>query len=223
MNTLRNLKKAELLSLYDANFEALFSATTNHEARTHGPFLISPNSGYWSAPIRVAFIGQETRGWVSSNRIESQISGYEGFNLGEHYRASPFWSIIRKLEHRVSSKNYASAWLNLNRYDEKKKRPSKALAAKLSGIDWILAKELEILEPNVIIALTGPTYDHRISRFFGNEKLQVASFKTKELCEFVNHRFDARVLRTYHPNYLRLSKLESTVVEAIGKYIENRC
>lgn len=104
MNKIRNLKKAELISLYDANFDALFSTTTNHEARTHGPFLISPNSGYWSAPIRVAFIGQETRGWVSSDRIESQISGYEGFNLGEHYRASPFWSIIRKLEHHISSK-----------------------------------------------------------------------------------------------------------------------
>lgn len=223
MNNIRNIKKAELLSLYEANSEALFSATKNHHARTHGPFLISPNARYWSAPIRVAFIGQETRGWVSNKRIESQICGYESFNLGKYYRASPFWNIIRKLEHRISSEKYASAWLNLNRYDEKKKRPSRALAAKLSEIDWILAEELKIVEPNVIIALTGPTYDERISKFFGNERLAVGGFKTRELCEFINHRFDAKVLRTYHPNYLRLSKLENSIVEAIGKHVENRC
>ncbi|MDK9556089.1 hypothetical protein QQF73_00530 [Marinobacter sp. M216] len=220
MGKIQNLKKEELLSLYNTNFEALFSATENHHSRTHGPFLISPNSDYWSAPVRLAFIGQETRAWVSSDRIESQISGYERFNLGEHYPATPFFNIMRKLEHRITAKNYASAYLNLNRYSEKKKRPCKALAARLSEIDWILAEELEILDPHVIIALTGPSYDHRLSKLFTSEQRPIGNFKKKQLCEFANHRFDGRVIRTYHPNYLRLSKLENPVIEAIGNHLE---
>lgn len=220
MSNIQNLKKEKLLSLYTSNFDALFSATKSHPSRTDGPFLVSPNPDYWSAPVRVAFIGQETRAWVSSDRIESQISGYEGFNLGEHYRATPFFNIMRKMEHRISARNYASAWLNLNRYSEKKKRPSKALAAKLSELDWILAEELEILAPHVIIALTGPSYDRRLSKLFTGEQRTIGSFKKNQLCEFTDHRFDATVIRTYHPNYLRFRKLEGPVIEAIGNHLE---
>ncbi|MES1934409.1 hypothetical protein T35B1_17481 [Salinisphaera shabanensis T35B1] len=220
MSETRDRKKAELRSLYEENAQSLFSATENFNTNTNGPFLISPNAGYWSAPVRVAFIGQETRGWVSSDKVEEQIAGYEGFNLGENYRASPFWNVIRKLERRITSENYTSAWLNLNRYDEKKKRPSKALAKTLSEIDWILAKELEIIEPHVIIAMTGPSYDDRILKLLGGEKKGVEGLKVGQLCELENNTFAANAFRTYHPKYLRLSKLEDIVIAAIGERVD---
>jgi hypothetical protein len=90
-----------------------------------GPYLIAPSEKYWSAKTKVAFVGQETRGWACSEcDIEQQMKAYSDFNLGEKYRASPFYSVIRQFELALTGGHYTSVTLNLNRYDQGGKRPT---------------------------------------------------------------------------------------------------
>ncbi|MFO1421537.1 MAG: hypothetical protein U1F59_11510 [Candidatus Competibacteraceae bacterium] len=82
------------------------------------PFLIDPNDNYRLSRRKVAFVGQQIKGWSNSDDISIQMREYRDFNLGIKYQSTPFWNnfgnTIRKLEKRLAGSEYSSAWLNLN-------------------------------------------------------------------------------------------------------------
>ncbi len=142
---------SQLIALYKKYSGSLFDLDGYVSQEMHGPFLISASTKYEYSNLKVAFIGQETNGWTCHKSIESQMTTYARFDYGKHYYASPFWNVIRKVEKALKIEPYSSMWLNLNRYDENNKRPSRERLMQLQLLDEILYKELVILNPNIII------------------------------------------------------------------------
>jgi hypothetical protein len=214
-----------LLDLYQKNYNELYKFKANEEEVLNGPFLINPNSKYYSSPLKLAFVGQETRGWACSGDIANQLETYSDFNLGKNYYASPFWNIMRKFEIKLIEDQYCSAWLNLNRYDENEGKPSSPRLAELSSIDHILVKELQLISPDIIIFFTGPDYDERILKLLEATKNSSSPFTSRQFCEFKSSILSAKIYRTYHPNYLRRSGLErlklSEMLDTIQRDINN--
>lgn len=213
------MKNDRLFELYQANTSAIREAKARCTAEMEGPFLIAPSDAYWSSAVKVAFVGQETHGWSSAEDNRDQMQEYVDFNLGKQYYASPFWSVIRKLERSLTGFEFSSAWLNLNRFDQEGGAPSDENKRVISELDFILIEELKIISPDVVIFFTGPRYDNRLSKLLPGVTQAVDGFNERKLCLLNSDALPAKLFRTYHPNYLRRSGLELPVVKAISALV----
>ena len=209
-----------LYDMYVSEKKNIYSVIDRCNNNMSGPFLVSPNRKYLNSKVKLAFVGQETKGWTSHRDIEMQMKVYEDFNLGEKYYSSPFWNVMRKFEKALCGDTYCSAWLNINRYDEMEKRPSQESLAELSKLDSIIVAELKILNPDIVIFLTGHSYDSRIVKILGARQSALGGFDMKKLCHLDSDLIAGRIFRTYHPNYLRRSGMETGVIEAITSEVE---
>jgi hypothetical protein len=204
-----------LVDLYTKYESAIFDIKSRCNDELEGPFLIAPNDAYWSSATKVAFVGQETRGWESWAEISEQMAVYKKFNLGERYFSSPFWNVIEKLESKLTGSTLSSAWLNLNRYDQDGKPPSIGNQRILSDLDFLLLDELKLVAPDIVIFFTGPKYDPRINGLLQGNQIAIDGFSPRELCKIASPFLPALTFRTYHPNFLRRSGREKRFVEAI--------
>ena len=205
----------KLSSLYESHKNELFSAPQKCTGKMHGPFLVCSQDEYWKSNIKISFVGQETRGWSCKGSVTEQMDKHKSFALGKGYHSSPFWNVIRKFEERICGSKYNSSWLNLNRYDQNKKRPNEENRKILSELDFLVLKELEILAPDVVIFFTVPIYDGRVKSLLCGELIGVSGFTKRELCLVKSQHLGAKIIRTYHPNYLRRSGLEEKVIDAV--------
>lgn len=203
-----------LSELYKRHRYLTFGIKSRCNGDMGGPFLIAPNDKYRLSRKKVAFVGQQTGGWLSSDNIDEQIGEYRDFNLGINYRSTPFWYIIHELERRLIGSLYSSAWLNLNRYDQDSKTPSLNNLEILKELDWLLLEELRLIEPHIVIFFTGPELEHRILKLLGVE----ATAKTTvidRLFKITSPKLNSLIFSTDHPKYLRLSHTEQSVINAI--------
>lgn len=206
-----------LLGLYEANKAKINQVKSRCPANMNGPFLIAPNDLYWASSKKIAFVGQETHGWPSVEEYRNQMQEYQDFDLGKNYYSSPFWSTIRKLESTLTGSMFSSAWLNINRFDQSGGPPSNEAKKNLTELDFILVEEIKAISPQVIVFLTGPSYDDRLLRLLNFTTQEVSGFNKRQLSIFNSHKLTAKIIRTYHPNYLRRSGLESSIIDAIAK------
>ncbi|MDP2817873.1 MAG: hypothetical protein Q8O29_06260 [Polaromonas sp.] len=204
-----------LFELYTRQKPKILDVKSRCTGNMEGPFLISPNDAYWVSTTKVAFVGQETNGWASQSDIALQMAEYTDFNLGKDYYSSPFWNVIRKLESALTTSTYSSAWLNLHRYDQERKRPSTGNQRILSELDFLLLEELRLIAPDVIIFLTGPSYDLRITELLQAKQIPIEGFTVRQLCKIESPTLGGNIFRTYHPNFLRRSGLEKRAIESI--------
>ncbi|MBA3966910.1 MAG: hypothetical protein H0X47_14290 [Nitrospirales bacterium] len=204
-----------LLDLYKKHEPTIVAVKSRCQEEMEGPFLTAPNDDYWRSPKKVAFVGQETNGWTSETDIYAQMANYTHFNLGKEYYSSPFWNIIRKFEAALTGSTFSSAWLNLNRFDEGGGRPSRENQRILTELDFLLLEELTLINPAVVIFFTGPDYDHRITKLLEATQLEIENFPPRQLCRLRSPVLPSVIFRTYHPKYLRFSRLEQPVIEAI--------
>lgn len=207
-----------LLELYKRHANKILEIKARCDSDNfNGPFLIAPNETYRRSAIKIAFVGQETHGWSNKTDVFEQMTTYINFNLGEKYYSSPFWSFIRKIEIMLTGTILTSAWLNLNKFDQAKKAPSIENRLILSELDFLLLEELKLIAPDIVIFLTGPRYDGRVSNLLKGEMLPVEGINQRKLCQIVSKEITGKIFRTYHPNYLRRSRLEKVVIEAISE------
>ncbi|MCY1368135.1 hypothetical protein D9M69_551010 [compost metagenome] len=82
-------------------------------------------------------------------------------------------------------------------------------------MDFLVLKELEILNPNMVIFFTGPSYDARIKSLLCGELIDVQDFTSRELCLVKSKHLNTKIIRTYHPNYLRRSGLERKIIDEV--------
>jgi hypothetical protein len=208
----------DLYTLHRGKILDVHSRCETKAGPLYGPYLIAPHEAYWQSVIKLAFVGHETNGWeTTACDILRQMARYRAFNLGAEYYSSPFWNIIRKFEHRLSGGTYCSVALNINRYDQDQGRPSWQNQQVLSELDFLLLEELQLLDPDIVVLLTGPHYEPRIKRMFGGSKRAVSGYTERQLCEIFPPSLRGRFFRTYHPNYLRRSKLETGVINSVAE------
>ena len=180
------------------------------------PFLIVVPKDYTTKEKRVMFCGQETQGWGNefddnpeSATIDALLRIYNGFVNSGGYN-SPYWSFINAIKEKCPNTSFVC-----NNIVKIGKRTGAGCDDKINDLTLkhfpVLPEELKILNPDMIVFLTGPKYDWRIAKALGH-------FKTEEIKGF--RKFDKIVFdnslmplsyRCYHPRYLRYCKQESFV------------
>ena len=199
---------------------------------TH-PLLIKTDDEYAKADLKVMFFGQETNEWNGVFEeyadLESVLAVYEDFYLKRGYEqyGKPFWNFIRNLKSTQSTKKIGYIWNNVLKIGKSESgTPQQGLINYTIDYFNVIPQEIEILKPNVLLFLSGHTYDDHIRKTIGNFSIvPIEGFSTNELCilKFDNITVDLAI-RTYHPGYLqRLGERRMNITETIVNLIEKQC
>jgi hypothetical protein len=143
------------------------------------------------------------------------MEAYKNF-LREKARYGPFWNTIRRLETMLKISDGEFLWSNLNKIDQYNRRPSMRLEKSLVSIFPVLASEIRLAEPDVVVFFTGPLYDSNIELNFPGAKFEpIRGYekRRRRLCRVVHKDLPDLSFRTYHPKFLRLNKIERSVLD----------
>lgn len=179
----------------------------------------TPRGNYIDSEYKVVFIGKETNGWFNANErekegltkinrqfekyIHSLKKMYSRHNIGANYR-SPIYLFIDLLVDKLSELKKTGILLTeLLRHDYYCSRlPNEIIDKVAYDNNFILRKELEILKPDALIFLTGPTYDRHITMTYPSavfKKHEGYSLNQVALIEDIPNI--KKAIRIYHPDY----------------------
>lgn len=233
--------KQQLYQLYQDKFQVIGLDDT-----VSSPLLIHPECTNINTDIM--FLGQETNSYYGSWKdfkgrgVSAQMDIYKQFMEVEYPSMNNlFFRYIRKLR---EDPNTTPVWNNLFKFDlgDEKRNISKATASELENIQNfhrnILAEEIAIIQPKIIIFFTGPVYD---KLFFdplvvreGDYKLlykPIDVLKEQNIDEWkccqlgLNHfegfeDFKGKAIRTYHPLYLNRTSYKEIILSYLANEIK---
>ncbi|MFZ5823514.1 MAG: PGN_0703 family putative restriction endonuclease [Bacillota bacterium] len=204
-----------LRALYDQHLDALIALLARHKETSY-PHLIQVPAPYLAAPRKVVIVGQQTYGWeadgmpprervaeVKPTLIDVQQKLYSDFFPAGIPARSPFWRAFQQVQAALAPGPIDSClWAELVKVDHEGQRPPEAVDA-----DWfehfnVLAAELRILEPDVVIFFTGPYYDQRIVESFPGARLEPVLESKGAIVRIIHPDLPLHTYRTYHPAYL---------------------
>lgn len=219
-------KQNKLNELYKPFFNNVKDKVGNEIGQYGNPLLIDLAKTN-NINTDVMIFGQETNTWYNDiKNIDELIEIYSKF-LNDNLRSNtPFWQCFRKW---LGDENGVYVWNNLSKMDYNNSDgdnrsilgcPNEKIREEiLKESAKIIKKEIEIIEPKIIIFLSGPSYDFIIEDYLGGKKkdnLEIAKIaEERQLCEFELKGFEnIKSFRTYHPEYLnRSGDLKNKIVE----------
>ena len=174
---------------------------------------ISDEEKYLRSDLKVMVFGQETNDWeggFSKEKMDHILKTYDDFyNSGSCYkRGGHFWNGVKRfnerLQNKFTNKSIHFVWNNvvkIGKNNEKNIPSDQIIHIELEHFN-VVQRELEILEPDLLLFFSGPNYDHQIKTKINDVKyLEIDGFKTRELAELRINNIQFS-FRTYHPNYL---------------------
>lgn len=215
------------------SFETEVKAISNKYLNIDGPLLMHCwDEDYNTAAFKILFIGQEHT-WMFkhiNDDIQKSLEWYEGFSLGKTHKY-PFWKTVREFNeilnpHLKDSNNFLAT--NVAKYSANGKTIPLEDHKSIVGLMNLLPMEIEILNPNIIIFLSGPDFDERIKIQFEEDLnfIQVdKSIPTRELAQIESLSkhpiLPKHTYRTYHPNALQWQKKKHYLNIITDKILEH--
>jgi hypothetical protein len=230
----------QLSSAYQAYHLAAAKLPKSLRARASAPLLLSLHSKWSKCPTKLLIVGQETNGWglnatssgtlalntleefaLSASGVSAMISAYKTFDFARtyHNRNSAFWRAFRYLEDEVAEAPCSAMWTNLFKVDVSgsvlkncKVKHRRLLRAAQSGL---LAEEIRLLKPQIVVFFTGPHYDDELIDAFPDVTLSqlLPSRDAREAALVHSAALPVCSIRTYHPTYLQRSRRWSLLEE----------
>lgn len=212
--------KQSLFNLYSSKWDKFADQLeeSNYQCNFAMPFLLDvPDS--LEDKFKIMIYGQETWGWYDGSSLDGWIEkgmlGYKRFFLEKNfysgYQKSSFWQAFRFYEKHIpeilKGKDIAQEpvfiWNNICKLGLGNEKTgvnglSRALEQKYFDI---VQGEFEIIKPDLVIFLTGPTRDHDIKFNFKDVKFTQAidTFSQRKMALVDINGIGG--LRLYHPAY----------------------
>lgn len=191
------------------------------------PYLTVASDSYSAADRKVILYGQETMSWGGEfyehpeyGTLKNTMSLYDIFVNERGGYNSPYWNFINNLKRQAES-NVGFIVSNIVRIGKKYEAGCDERINSLATKYFDVARqEYEILNPNIMLFLTGPEYDERIKATFGNFTLETISenYSTRAFAKII---FEDKTLppgfRCYHPGYIqRIGKTQEYINELLN-------
>ena len=194
---------------------------------------------YVNADLRIMVFGQETNTWETKvSQIEIPIGEsckYVDETVDVFMKAynkyknkpdlkTPFWFAFKTINELTRDLNCEVVWNNIYKIGNKKKnknRPHEQIRKLENKYFDVIHHEISILQPDVLLFLTGPAYEARVDKKFGIVDNQ--SFSNIEKRKLAKLSISNGILayRTYHPGHLNrkgfLKEYFKLIIEDIKK------
>jgi hypothetical protein len=193
------------------------------------PLLIHINreKEWVKADVRVMIFGQETQDWEQApgKSIEHLCDVYHRFFNENHGKPSQFWNGFARFETilgaKYPDKKIRYVWNNIIKIgkEDAPGRPPQNIYNAERQFFHVIPDEVKILNPNIILFLTGPNYDDVIRDNFGEDIYSlVPPYSERQLAKVSIPAVDF-AFRTYHPNWLWRNDIDSYFNEIIKNII----
>ena len=232
-----------LLALYSSKWASLCEAMRpilDDEdicTKPTNPLLLSiDEDAYRDADVKFMIFGQETNDWEEQAETKQTVYAagfdfvldlYRGFyNTGKCYSyGGHFWNGFNRFramlgkEHPDAKICYVlNNIIKIGKLGEKGCPPDYIYEVERKHFS-VIREEIDILKPDVILFLTGPNYDNKISDVFGDVSYSALSpFSERQLARVSLPDVDV-TFRTYHPNFLWRNNIEhyfETIINEIS-------
>ncbi|MEO6834071.1 MAG: hypothetical protein ABI169_17820 [Chitinophagaceae bacterium] len=239
--------QAKLDALYNEYLDKIFSdeellsAIENYELSSPQFLDVSVTRGnYLKHDNKVVFIGKETNGWFNQAErseaglaiinkqnqkyIEALKSIYFTHNIGVNYRTS-IYTFIDLLTDKLA-KNVETGILltEVLRHDYLCRGLPPELIPKIAyNNNYILKKEIEILNPNAVVFLTGPTYDPYIKLTYPDITFSpLPNYPINQVAIIEGIPNIKKAIRIYHPDAHKYQgeDFRYAMVETVSNYIK---
>lgn len=193
------------------SLQTLEGLPSNADGGPANPQLIRVPDDYEQSGLKVAYFGQETNGWEgpfaeTKGVAHLQEVYHEFVNVNTYKYGGHYWNAVKSFQTAFeaidpSSRFTANNLIKIGKAWDRGSPPE-------SVIDWqahwheLIREELNILQPDVVIFLSGPNYDRHIEKIFGEVSFESLSERpARELARVVSSGLPRHSFRTYHPNY----------------------
>lgn len=207
----------KLLKLYESKWDVVLkirNATTNSEELVFHSSCIPPN--YNEMKNKILVVGKKTNGWeFKENAKESMLFTLDFLYSTQHNNKMSF-TFPYKFCKSINNYNYQNvikktyfAWVSLDKfsYDTNNRIQLNDEARHIVDNEFnILEKEIEIINPDIVLFLTGD-YDKYIKKQLDGVKFHKLGNCECDIARVEHKVLDKRIsFRTYQPDYFRFLK-----------------
>ena len=207
----------KLLKLYEPKWDVVLkirNATTNSEELVFHSSCIPPN--YNEMKNKILVVGKKTNGWeFKENAKESMLFTLDFLYSTQHNNKMSF-TFPYKFCKSINNYNYQNvikktyfAWVSLDKfsYDTNNRIQLNDEARHIVDNEFnILEKEIEIINPDIVLFLTGD-YDKYIKKQLDGVKFHKLGNCECDIARVEHKVLDKRIsFRTYQPDYFRFLK-----------------
>lgn len=197
--------------------------------------LSSATDKYCSAKVKIMVVGQETNGWGDIDDIAENMLATEEFQTHNSYSGVPFFQFVKDLAEALNGKSdsyidtvfYTNLFKIANNDRPKYLVEHKNLATEYcNNFNTLLEKEIEILNPKLLVFTTGPYYDEWIkTQFEGVEYSTVTNADISQFARLSHKALPQNTFRTYHPGFMNRDR-ESRwypIIEKLKEICNQNC
>jgi hypothetical protein len=203
--------------------------------KASAPLLVYPHERWNAAGVKLLIVGQETRRWRYSpcdvgdsgdpienfwdftqakHGVGAMWNLYRWYALGRAYPKlnSPFWRGFRAIESGINGSADVALWTNIFKVNVNGSVIKNCGAEEVSALQRVqkglLRAEITILNPDVVVFLSGPRYDSSIQYEFPDMEILpfCQRWPTSAVGVIRAECLPTRTVRTYHPEYLQRSR-----------------
>ena len=220
----------KLLKLFESKWEAVnkvYDALQEEEEWAVLHLVCVPPS-YEKMKYKILIVGQENNGYGYETEPKKSMLFTLDFQSNRYYDNAPFFSFpysfcasINDCDNEKYSKKSYLAWVNLKEFsfETSSKKPLNEKAQNIIDNEYnILEEEIKIINPDIVLFLTGPYYDYYIEKQLkGVEFKTVENYGIRQFARVEHEALPKNSFRIYHPVYLRRRSLENNYLEKLKK------
>ena len=212
---------ARLRELYSSHWSNVIEGQkrfNDSKVKPSNAFLVDVDEDRYSeADIRIMFCGQETNGWGKGTvrtDLDYALEVYNkyytkgGYDIEENKRS--FWRGVKFLKNNLvrnrSNENIYFIWNNILKFGKSKGR---GVTEKIRRFDHdcfpVFRDEMEILQPDLVVFLTGPNRNGDIRFHFPDAKFERLSdsASVRAIASVKSDLLGRPAIRLYHPGYYK--------------------
>jgi hypothetical protein len=188
------------------------------------PFFAAVHPDFEKSSVRLVVVGKETNGWANEMRsellasssqqaVKSLMEQYQEFELGRRYSGkASFWVPIHELYRQLDPGGPELGFVSLNVTKvEKGGAAPNAAIRDLQFQTRMLAEEIKLLDPHLVVFHTGPYYEKWLSGWFPDLVVKGDEW----LATLSGGGLPVNSYRTYHPRYLNYKSRRKEIYSRI--------
>ena len=198
---------AELIRLYEDAWPRLQQAREGYSGAS-GIHLPMIPDGYGGLPVRLAVVGQESKGWNAAETAREQAALYPDDGHVRARQGTPFWRAAREVADGLNECEDAPVlWANLVAVDTGGRPPTELRDSVREAVPptGLLPRVLEAASPDAVVFFVGPDpyYAWELEQQFpGVRREAVDGCDERVLSRVVHPDLPTASFRSYHPRKL---------------------
>jgi hypothetical protein len=215
----------QLKRIYDSYLENLKMQIKQNPEEFSYPLFMKVFSDYEKVQKKILFVGKETYGWIDTMNHTNSLTTdyimdcYEEFEFAKNYhgRNSPFWRFVKTFYQSINGHEIPNGflWTNFSKCDTDGTTPN-IKNQELNELGFnLIVDELKIVKPDIVLFLTGWTFEHHFQRVFNG--INYITIEKDLIYQCLHPLLPKKTFMTMHPNGLNFRNKFTSTLEIIEK------